>query len=365
MLLIHARTAWNDYFTGSTTSIKSYEYGTRQTPSGTGVHVLSCLFKYITSGSDGGALCCTSVSYLLVESSSFFSCKTSDDEGGAIRLSNGQCVLHGVCGHDCFSTYPNTYSNGQFARIDVKGDASSKNYVNYSSISRCVIANSNSLCTLLLHNGKICCPSVNISMNKCYLRSGIYSYPYVDSNSVTCSLSYSSFVDNTATGYTCLFLQGSGAKNEIKSCNIIRNTQGSLSTEGTIWTPGYLTIKDSCILENKATYYFYASSCTITLSNCTVDSTSKYGSVVTQNTVTKSFILALNHMSTRNCHSEYDSAGTLTPINQNPSSSKKKKLYYSCERIFHLQCQQEHFIPLASILVFNFVHPYASGDSLY
>jgi hypothetical protein len=116
-----------------------------------------------------------------------------------------------------------------------------------------------------------------------------------------------------------------GAKCEIKNCNILRNTQGILGTEGTIYSYGNLTIEDSCILENNANYIFRVSSTsyTSTLSNCTVDSTSGNENVITQNTVTKSFILALNHMSNLICQAEYDSAGTLTPIIQSPSPSKK------------------------------------------
>ena len=70
--LMHKRTAWSDYFTGSATTYNSETYGTRRTLSGTGVHVLNCLFRSITSStSDGGAIYCTSVTYFLVESSSF------------------------------------------------------------------------------------------------------------------------------------------------------------------------------------------------------------------------------------------------------------------------------------------------------
>jgi hypothetical protein len=155
----------------------------------------------------------------------------------------------------------------------------------------------------------------------------------------------------------------SGAKNEIKSCNIIRNTQVTLSSGGTIYSNGNLMIEDSCILKNQANYILYANSITITLSKCTVDSTSKYGSVVTQNTVTKSFILALNHMSTQNCHSEYDSDGILTPIIQTPSSSNKQKHCYTGERFF---CQpQGSFVSLSNLFIFTFIHPGTSSDPWY
>ena len=66
-----------------------------------------------------------------------------------------------------------------------------------------------------------------------------------------------------------------------------------------------------------------ASSSTIILSNCTVNKTTYNRNLVTQNTVTKSFILALNHISTQNCHSRYDYAGYLIPIIQTPYPLKK------------------------------------------
>jgi hypothetical protein len=306
-------------------------------------------------------LLCTASTCLLVESSSFFSCKTSNLHGGAIYISgNGQCVLHKVCGYDCSSTNTGSSSaQGQFAWITVNNAGSSKSYLSFSSIVRCVNQNSNSRFTVCYDNGKIYCPSINVSMNKCQLYSGIYIDPYDDPNVFT-SLTYSSLTDNTATGYICIYLESGNVKYELKSCNILRNTQGSLGSYGTIYALQKTMIDDSCILENKATYIFYASS-TITLTNCTVDSISKTGNVIIQSTATKSFILALNHMSTRNCHSEYDSAGTLTPDVQTPSSSKKQKIYCSCEKCFY-QIVQVNFVLLTSVFIFNFIYPYASND---
>jgi hypothetical protein len=315
--IVRFRTAWDYYFQpASLNYLNSQTYTSRQTNSNNGVYVSNCLFRSIKSTSTGGALYFSnSASYFLVESSSFFSCNTSNGYGGAIYFYNagsGQSVLHKVCGFDCCSSYSSPYY--QFAYIEVNGAVTSKNYVNYSSITRCINANANSHYTLYLCSGKICCPSVNISLNECQYYSGIYCSPYGDYNYVTCSFSYSTFADNVANGCICIMLTNSGAKFEIKSCNILRNTQGSLNSEGTICANGNLMIYDSCILENNATYIFrQGSSYIITVLNCTVDSTSFYGNFNTQNTVTKSFILALKHMSTQNCHAEYDSVGSLTP----------------------------------------------------
>jgi hypothetical protein len=360
---MHIRNAWEDYFTGTPTNYNSTTYGTTRTLSDTNVYVSNCLFRSMTSGSHGGALCCTSVSYLLVESTSFFTCKTSGGHGGAIYFSNsgGQCVLQGVCGYDCCSTYTSS-SYGQFLYTSVNNGASSKNYVNYSSISRSVIENSNSYYTLHLLYGKICCPSVNSSMNKCYRYSGIFCNPLSNSNSFTCSVSYASFTDNTAAHYTCIYFWTGGANYKIESCNILRNIQGGLDTGGTIFTCGNVMIEYSCILENTATYIFrVTSSYTITLSNCTVDSTSNSGYLTIKNTVTKSFILALNHMSTRNCHSGYDSAGYLTPIIETPSSSKKQRLCYTCNNSLY-QSRLRYLVSLMFVFGFKFINLDGSGS---
>jgi hypothetical protein len=180
-------------------------YEARQTPSDTNVHVLNCLFRSISTTSTGGALYCNSVTCLLVESSYFISCKASD-RGGVIYFNtgSGQSVYYEVCSYDCCST-GGLY--GQFSYNGLYDVASTKNYVNYSSFVRCGTEISSPHHTICHHCGTQCYPSVNMSMNKCYGRSGIYSVPYKDSNSVTCSISYSTFVDNIATGYTCIMLQ--------------------------------------------------------------------------------------------------------------------------------------------------------------
>jgi hypothetical protein len=140
---MYFKAAWNDYFTGSPTLQQSNEYGTRQRLSGTNVHILNCLFRSINSGSNGGAVYSyNSVTCLLIESSSFLSCKTSDNNGGVIYFyySGGQCVLDKVCGYDCCSNL-----HYEFAYLHLSSDSISlKNYVNYSSIVRCVNENSNS-----------------------------------------------------------------------------------------------------------------------------------------------------------------------------------------------------------------------------
>jgi hypothetical protein len=239
MFLIRVRTVWDDYFSGSSPS-QTYvttKYTTVQSTSSTNVFVSNCLFIGCTSASNGGALACSgSVQRLLIESSSFFSCSTGGQFGGAIYFSNtnnGESVLHKVCGNDCCST--NTgYSYDQFLCVYGQDTASKKNCVNYSTISRCVNHNTNSYITFRLQYGKTYCHSVNSSMNKCQYYSGIYCYSSVESNSDTCFYSYSSFTDNIDAGYNCIYQERTAANAEMKYCNIIRNLQGNPSSFATI-----------------------------------------------------------------------------------------------------------------------------------
>jgi hypothetical protein len=367
MFLFNTKTAWNDYFPGispSQTYVSTF-YSTKISPSGPNVYVSNSLFSRCISTSNGGAISSTTVKYLLIESTSFFSCSTNNQDGGAIYItSSNEIILYKVCGYDCCSTHTSS-GDGQFAYMYTSNTASDKISFNYSSITRCVGWESASWWTLFLNNGKICLPSVNVSINKCKYMSGIYCYPYLDSNSVTFSLTYSSITDNIATGYYCIFSSTTGSIEEIKYCNILRNTQGSLSTGGTITSYGNLKIEDSCILENKADRIFnQGSSYTITLSNCTVDSTSNNGKLTIKNTVTKSFVHALNHMSTQNCNALYDSVGTLNPIIQTPTSSEKQKLCFTYVNCFY-QSQQRIFFSLLSVFLFTFIHLDISYDPLY
>jgi hypothetical protein len=361
--MLRFRTAWSDFFEGNpSTPLTPKEYKERQTISGTNVYISNCLFNQCTHSSAGAALYSDSVTYLLIESTSFFSCKTSSSNGcGAIRFTNGDCVLHKVCGNDCCST--NTGSWYQFAEINAKSSTSSKNYINYSSFARCVNDHASSGAIFYVRYGKICCTSNNISMNKIGYRPGFSSDPLTDSKVVTCSFLYSSFVDNIATTCTCIYYNNANAKSEIKYCNILRNTQANLNSEGTISLYGNLTIENSCFIENNANYIFYSSSShyKYTLSNCTLDKTiTNTGNLIIQSTVARSFILALNHMSTRNCHSEYDSAGILIPITPHSPPSMKLICHCSCKMFFN-QPRLRDVISLICVFISNFIHPYPSG----
>jgi hypothetical protein len=356
---MNSRNAWNDFYnTQQPTPINKQTYGSRLSSSSESVYVSNCLFRSINSASDGGALSCiNSVVYFLTESSSFSSCITSGRIGGAIYFYNtndGQSALYEVCFNNCYSTNTTLPSRGQSAYMCVKDNYTSKNYVNYSSIVRCATENSSSWFTLYLGYGKHCCVSINSSMNKCGYRSGIHCIPFFNSTSVTCSLSYSSFADNNASVSGCIKLERGGAKYEVKSCIVLRNTQVDLDSEGTIIIFGNTTIEDSCILENKATYIFFiqSSSYTTIFSNCLIDSTSNNQNLTIQNTVSKCFVLELSLMSTHDCHAEYVSHST-------------KKVICNTYKIIHHQARISDFFSLSCVFMITFIQQNPSGDCFY
>jgi hypothetical protein len=251
------------------------------------------------------------------------------------------------------------------SHIYINNAATKKNYYNYTSIVRCFGVGTGSQCTLYIDYGKIYCPSLNMSMNKSPKYPGIIYGPSVDSSSITSLLSCSTFADISATQHGCIWCNRGGANYEIKYCNILRNTQGS-SSYGIIFARGNLMIEDSCILENTATNIFYqeSSSYTITLSNCTVDKKTYNQNLIIQNTITKSFIYGLNHISTQNCNSQYDSVGTLTAIPYVSDPTKKTFCYYYTCRNYY-QPRISDLFTLNCVFIVTFIHSDPSGDCWY
>jgi hypothetical protein len=332
------------------------KYTGRQTPTDQNVYVYDCVFQSCSSSSTGGALFCGSNVYkLLVKQTSFVSCKTSNSCGGAIHFdsqTNGECVLSKNCAYDCSSTLSGSWSAGHFAFIYIKNDVTKKNRINDSSITHTSTTSINSFETVRLYYGIILCPSVNFTNNKSNSIPVLIFYPTTGAGSPTsetCSMSYSSIINNTAIGgLGCLYLTNSGSSQRIDKCNIITNNQNS-SEYGTIYANANLLIKDSCILgNNENNKVFYANSSNkMTISNCTIDDDvftngRYYGNVTIIKTITNTFINALSHISTHHCDSSFDSYGTLTAKPNVPS--KKSHCLMSCNDDIPLRNIQFIFI---------------------
>jgi hypothetical protein len=313
-----------------------------QTPTSNNVFVHDCTFRSCTSSSHGGALYCHSsnnVIKLLVGRTSFTSCRTSKEYGGAIYFdsqTSGECILNKICGFDCLSTYSG-WSLGQFVYALTKNDATFKNHVNDSSFTRTSKVGTYSCYSLRLFYGNILCPSVNITKNECYHCSALVCRATGSSTLVTCCVLYSSIVNNTANGDWCCIAFGSNSVSSqlMGTCNVLNNKQTN-SNYGIIWANANLFIKDSCILgsdKDKKVFYEDHASCKITISNCTIDDDifsngRYYGSVTVNKTIENSFINALSHISTRNCDSYFDSYETLTAKPNVPT--RKSICFMSC-----------------------------------
>jgi hypothetical protein len=151
--LIRVRTAWEYYFPIYFPYYGSNLYTTVQVFSDTNLYIKDCLFSSITSTNYGGALNCGKSTCVLIDSTSFFSCRTNCS-GGALMISGkGQCVLYKVCGYNCTITNPST-TFYIFAYISVNDTASSINNFNYSSIAQCEKEESSSHYILQLAQGK-------------------------------------------------------------------------------------------------------------------------------------------------------------------------------------------------------------------
>jgi hypothetical protein len=319
----------------SPTNYIGNKYTQTLAPTANDVYVSDCVFSYCLSSSSGGALSCGSSVYrLLVEQSSFISCRVSSGNGGAIHFSNGnygESVLSQVCGFNCSSTSSNSMQ-GVFINIYTKGDIANKNHVNDSSITHCLMASLYSYATLVLYNGNILCPSVNLTNNLCYQYSPLYC---LQSPPGTCCVSCSSIVNNTATNYNCIWYENSSPSYCIDTCNILNNKQTS-SSYGIISAKGNLHIKDSCVLgndEKNRIFHEDSSSYKITISNCTIDGDiftngRYYGSVTIIQTNERPFINPLSHIATQKCDSYFDSYGTLTVKSNVPS--KISRYFMSC-----------------------------------
>jgi hypothetical protein len=307
------------------------------TPNASDVYVYDCFFHNCSSSSNGGALCCSSsVCRLLVEQSSFISCKISSLYGGGIYISNtysGGCVLSRICAFNCYST--NSSSYGQFAYIRINNSINNKNHVNDSSITHTLKKGTNPYYALRLNLGNILCPSVNLTNNECYNCPVLYCQP---TSSCNYCMSYSSIVNNTANGgYGCIWFDGWTSSYCIDTCNVLNNNQTAFDS-GTIRSYGNLLIKDSCILgnnERKTVFYESRSSLMIIISNCTIDddiiSNTRYvGGFTINKTIENAFINALSHIATKSCDSYFDSYGTLTAKPNAPS--KNPRYLMSCNK---------------------------------
>jgi hypothetical protein len=300
--------SWNDYYSGSGTD---YSQKTQRLASFSGTaYIKNSLFDELLISGYGGSIYYSSSSSLLmlIESSTFVYCQ-STGLGGAIFFDNsGQYVMVKVCGYGCKST---SYQ-AHFEYVQVTNSISSKNEIHDSVI--CCTTQTSQSHEIIHHYGKIVYKQTNFSSNKCYSVASIYANPTSNGNSAASSISYISVSNNVVSYGNCIYLSSSYL-HEVDSCNFISNTDLS-SGYGLIKVSGSLNLRGSCILNNSATYVIYNDGGkTITVTNCTIDSTSTYyGSITFISTPKTSFINKIDHIETALCYAKYDSVGSLTVV---------------------------------------------------
>jgi predicted outer membrane repeat protein len=309
-----------------TNYIKNEYTGTQLAPNANNVYVYDCFFHDFSSSSNGGAIYCSSSVYkLLIEQSSFFSCKTSAYGGGGVYFDcsgNYECVMSKICAFGCSCN-----NHGQFAFISIHNSANHKNHFNDSTITHSLKDGKTQYDSIFLRSDTILFPSNNLTNNECYRSSAFCCVSRRSTTSETCWITYCSVVNNTANGgYYCIRLYSSSSTHRIDACNIINNKQ-TTTTEGTIYVVTDILFKDSCILGNDEgkTFFYFSNSYKITISNCTIDNTrySGGGSIIFTQTIKHSFIHALSHIVTRICDSNFDSYGTLSAKPIVPPQSTK------------------------------------------
>ena len=253
-----------------------------------------CCYFVDCSAEKGGGILATSQTNMLIEETSFSSCKaTSSDGGGLYFETTGSCVLYRVCSFAC--TAP---SNGPFCSIKLQNSLSYNNTMKDSSV-----ANSNcARRTIWLKYGMILASSINSSKNIADYYPNLV-YPSSSCDFADCLISFSCFSNNEVRVHVCV-LYDSGGKGEMRSCNVINNTQGQKSECGVVYTNSPLNIYNSCVIGNDADRAFYCSgSYKINLYNTTFDKTSNYNAVV-QSSAATTFINNLLFIKTGECDAE-------------------------------------------------------------
>ena len=321
-----AKQAWDDVFTDPyVLDLSDGIYNaTNSFTTGSNLYVTNSIFLDCISTIHGGAILCNhdnALMKMLIEESSFIRCGSTfaHGAGGAICfIMNGQCALSKICGCKCYSA--NQY---QFSNIMTTQEGNSINSLNDSTI----ISNGEGTINMNFFGGAIKISSTNVSQNNCSSTSGAYLSPMATEVQLDI-ISYSTFANNTANvEYSCIRIDQSDMKLQIRSCNIIGNVQPIAYDNGIIESYSDLCIRDSYIFANIGKYIIVestSSSRTATIINCTMeDDISISGSINITETPIAPFINALNHYSTQICFADFEftSETTTTTTAEETSSS--------------------------------------------
>jgi hypothetical protein len=285
------------------------------------VSIRNSVFFECKYTSHGGAIS-YSGQRLLIEETTFISCSTSYNYGGAVYATCYKSVLNKICAFECFARRSSYSSYGHAFYISLPNDPIYNNYINYSSISNSKNTDTNSYHAQYVSYGRILLTNENISMNECYYETALYS-----NGGCAAYVAYCTFANNTAIYYGCLQFD---YPHEMHECNILFNEQRGTGRAYIIYSSANLFIWNSCILENnkgKKVFYEGNGECRIALYNCTIDSDiissqRYYNNLTIHQTNERAFINGNKHLITNLCDASFNAVGTLTaPIEYKGANS--------------------------------------------
>ena len=325
--------SWETHFsnTESNENFHYYEGNQKYSIKSTLSHLYLCHCTFTNVTETSIRYSSTSSSLMLVELCSFNTCSTGLQHGGAICFSDqGQCVLSSVCGVKCYTGSGRYF--GQFCYVYVTNNQDNKNHIIDSSVT--LTKQTNAHCTLYLLCGNVSCKGVNVSNNEVNQFSGIE----IDSPSI-CSISYSSFRNNTATYYVCICCDEE-SQQEMSYSNIIDNNQES-SSYGIIYTETstnltmiHCSVYGNCNSENGTVFYAYSgTSIACTYCSMTEDKkTSKYETVIYNEEPPESFINYYKYLELNECKRGLDEWSNIKPIT--PISNETSKICVKCFTLY-------------------------------
>ena len=289
-----------DYYYGSNSFVEnSYKYfdfsnSTLNITTGN-TYVFNCYFHDIISYCNGGAILISIAgSNFLVEKSSFYKCRTTEDTAG-IRSDGGNTIFAFICGTNCISN-----SNDGFS--STWGDSTRKtNSVYESSVSHCEAQEKN---IMYQYAGILFITSVNLSFNAANQQSSLLCYPNKLDNEINfgSKVSYCSFANNTAEEQYCIYFSyfDKANKHEICHSNIINNKGNR-----TLYSKGETYINHCSFLHNGDPCFFtFDSESKIFIQICYLDNINMNGSGTisqNENQISDSFILSLSLFTTGFC----------------------------------------------------------------
>ena len=214
-LKLQFQTGFEDEFVSPKLEGENFTLLQKQTIQGTPFWIQNCYFFYMENQNKGSAVCFEVTSgHLLIEDSTFNDCSIlqSDQEGtsGAIYVDSDTFILNRVCGFNCTSQF-----NCGFSESDTK----TRSFLDDCSVAHCSAKN---WLTIRLMNGNIQINRVNTTFNKCTRLTAIYSSPTISViNNIGCVISYSSFANNNASQYECIYFFGSSFEYRMNHSNVI------------------------------------------------------------------------------------------------------------------------------------------------